>query len=169
MLVAADGTIIVETSAIAAYLLKTYDTAGKFATENWVREESLVSFASASLAPVMMIELLVGIIVTQSPWPISYITKGIRKGLQSNYTTAEFKKSFTYVEEELGDNEWLNGEKLGRSDIMMSWPFDNIAQRRWFDLEKECPKVAAWRGRIQNREAWKRALEKGNGYDLTIP
>jgi glutathione S-transferase len=168
ILVSADG-VVVESSAIASYLLKTYDTAGKFSTDNWLRDETLVSFAGASLGPVMLIELLVDIIVKQTPWPISYITKAIKKGLQSNFTTGEFKKSFAYLEKELGDNEWFNGKELGRSDIIMSWPFDNIAQKGWFDLKKECPKIAAWRERIQAREAWKRGLEKGNGYDLTKP
>ena len=115
----------------------------------------------------MIVELLVDIAAKQTPWPISYITKAIRRGLQNAFTTAEFKKAFIYLEKELGDNEWFNGKELGRSDIIMSWPFDNIAQRGWFDF-KEYPKIAAWRERIQNREAWKKGLEKGNGYDLNL-
>lgn len=167
ILVTADGTALVESCAIAAYLLKTYDTSNKFGTEDWLRDETLVSFAGTSLGNVTMIELLVDIAAKQTPWPLSYITKAIRRGLQKTFTTAEFKKAFTYLEKELGDNEWFNGKELGRSDFIMSWPFDNIAQRGWFDF-KEYPKIAAWRQRIQSRDAWKRALEKGNGYDLTL-
>lgn len=113
-------------------------------------------------------ELLVDIAAKQTPWPLSYITKAVKKGLENNFTTAEFKKAFLYLESQLGDNEWFNGKELGRSDIIMSWPFDNIAQRGWFDFERDYPKIAAWRERIQSREAWNTGLEKGNGYNLTI-
>ena len=167
ILVAADGAVIVESSVIASYLLKTYDTEKKFSTENWLRDDTLVSFAGTSLGLMTLLELFVDIAVTQTPWPASYLTRGIQKSVRSNLTTGEFKKAFAYLETELGDNDWFNGKELGRSDIILSWPFDNIVQRRWFNIKDECPKIAAWRGRIQAREAWKRGLEKGNGYDLT--
>ena len=89
--------------------------------------------------------------------------------MRDNFTTGEFKKSFTYLESELGDKDWFDGKEPGRSDIILSWPFDNIEQRKWFDFKKDYPRIAAWRERIRNREAWKRGLEKGNGYDLTKP
>lgn len=168
ILVSADGMVLIESSVIASYLLKTYDTAGKFSTDDWLRDDTLVSFAGASLGLFMSIELFVDIAAKQTPWPISYLVRAIQKGVRNTFTTAEFKKSFAYLEEELGDNDWFNGKELGRSDIILSWPFDNIAQRRWFDFEKEYPKIGAWRERIQNREGWKRALEKGNGYDMTL-
>lgn len=168
VLVTADGNVIIESSVIASYLLKTYDTAGKFSTDNWLREDTLVSFAGTSLGLFMAIELFVDIAAKHTPWPISYLVRAIQKGVRSTFTTAEFRKSFVYLEKELGDDDWFNGKELGRSDIVLSWPFDNIAQRGWFDFGKECPKIGAWRQRIQNREAWKRALEKGNGYDLTL-
>jgi len=41
------------------------------------------------------------------------------------------------------------------------------AQRRWIDFEKDYPRLAAWRQRIKERPAWKRGLEKGNGYDTS--
>jgi glutathione S-transferase len=41
-----------------------------------------------------------------------------------------------------------------------------IAQKGWVDLEGEWPRLAAWRKRILERDAWKRGMEKGNGYDL---
>ena len=166
ILVTTDGTAVVESSVIASYLLKTYDVSGKFATDNWLREDTLVSFAGTSLGMVMMIELLVDIAAKNTPWPISYVVKAIRSGLQNAFTTAEFKKAFIYLETELGDHDWFNGKELGRSDIIISWPFDNITQRGWFDLKKDYPKIAAWRARIESREAWKKGLEKGNGYDL---
>ena len=166
ILVTVDSTVIIESSVIASYLLKTYDTDKKFSTEDWLRDDTLVSFAGTSLGLTSMFELFVDIAVKQTPWPISYVTKAVQKGVRNTFTTAEFKKAFIYLEKELGDSDWFNGKEPGRSDVILSWPFDNIAQRGWFDFEKDYPKIGAWRTRIHNREAWKKSLEKGNGYNL---
>lgn len=101
----------------------------------------------------------------QTPFPFTFIARNIRKGIQSFYTGPEFKKALVFLEGELRDSEWFNGECLGRADFMLSWPLDMIAQRGWVDLEGY-PRIEAWRRRIQGREAWKTGLEKGNGYDL---
>lgn len=74
----------------------------------------------------------------------------------------------SYLENELGEKDWFNGDRLGRCDVMLSWPLDTIAQRRWVDFQKDYPKLGAWRKRIEDREAWKRGLERGNGYDLNF-
>lgn len=79
----------------------------------------------------------------------------------------EFKKALAYLEGELGDEEWFNGKYPGMSDLMVTFPVDMIADRKWLDLEKDFPKLAAWRDRVRERPAWKRGIEKGNGYDLT--
>jgi glutathione S-transferase len=167
ILVTSDGRAIAETSAIVAYLLKTYDTAGNFASEDWIKDETLTSFAGATMGPVTAIELLFDIMEKQTPFPFTFITRKIRKGIQGIYTAPEFKKALTYLESELGDSDWFNGKSLGRADIMLSWPMDTMHQRGWVDFEHQYPKIGTWRKRIQERDAWKRGIEKGNGYDLT--
>jgi glutathione S-transferase len=117
------------------------------------------------LGPTTAIELLFDLAAKHTPWPLSYITKGIRGQMQKNYTGPELKKAMVFLESELGDAEWFNGKEFGRSDVMLSWPFDTAAQRKWINFEKDYPKLAAWRQRIQDRPAWKRGIEKGNGYD----
>ena len=59
------------------------------------------------------------------------------------------------------------GEKMGRCDILAEFPLAMIKQRGWVDLEKQYPALDGWLGRVYARDAWKRGLEKGNGYDLT--
>lgn len=166
-LVTADGRPIIESSAISTYLLKTYDTEGRFASEDWIRDEELTSFAGASLGMVNTLQLTLEIVAMRTPWPFVYIMRAAQKGFNKAFTGAEFKKSLEYLESELGDREWFNGEHLGRSDVMLQWPIDLIATRGWLDYAKDYPKLDAWRKRILNSPAWKRGLKKGNGYDLT--
>lgn len=160
------GTII-ESSAIVTYLLRTYDTAGRFSSPDWLRDEILVSFAGATLGPTMAIELLFDLAAKHTPWPLSYITRKIRKSIQDFFTGPEFKKSLEYLQTQLGDEMWFNGEELGRSDVMLSWPIETMVQRKWVHLDRDYPKLAAWRTRILERPAWKRGLNKGNGFDLS--
>lgn len=162
----AAGTII-ESSAIATFLLRTYDTSGRFGASNWVRDETLVSFAGATLGPLNAVELLFDLAAKNTPWPLVYISRRVRKGIQNFYTGPEFKKTMGYLVEQLGDEMWFNSKEPGRSDFLLSWPLDMMAHRKWVNIEKEYPTLAAWRMRIQERPAWKRGLEKGNGYDLS--
>ena len=166
ILVTSDHITIIESSAIAAYLLRTDDTNGRFAASDWLHDEVLTSFAGATFGPVSAIELLFHIAAKNTPWPLVYLMRAIRRAIQNSFTGPEFQKMMTYLETTLGDADWFNGEELGRSDIMLSFPLDTAAQRGWIDLEKDYPKLALWRKRILERPAWKRGIEKGNGYDL---
>jgi len=59
------------------------------------------------------------------------------------------------------------GEKMGRADVILSWPLDMVAQWGWVEFGSY-PKVKSWRKSVLARDAWKRGLKKGNGYDLTV-
>lgn len=61
----------------------------------------------------------------------------------------------------------LMGSHLGRADIMLEFPMAMVKQRKWVDLEREFPALDAWQKRYYERPAWKKSIEKGNGYDLT--
>jgi glutathione S-transferase len=63
---------------------------------------------------------------------------------------------------------WFMGKHPGRCDILVKFQLSVIKQRGWVDLEKEYPELDKWLKRVYEREAWKRRLEKGNGYDLTV-
>lgn len=62
---------------------------------------------------------------------------------------------------------YFMGEQPGRADIMFEFPMAMIKQRGWVDLESDFPVLNQWLGRCYAREAWKRGLGKGNGYDLS--
>ena len=54
----------------------------------------------------------------------------------------------------------------GPGGFHTNFPFDLIAAWGWAERLAQYPALKAWRERCQAREAWKRALDKGNGYDL---
>ena len=60
------------------------------------------------------------------------------------------------------------GEHPGRADIMLEYPISMAKHRKWVDLKKEFAKLDEWLQRVYDRPAFKRSLEKGNGYDLSV-
>ncbi|PBP23184.1 glutathione S-transferase [Diplocarpon rosae] len=165
-IVTPDGRAIVESLTITKYLLTTYDIRRRFASDDWIRDDMLCAFSSSSLFPLATQEMLFDIAVRKTPWPFSYIMKRIKKAHDRFYSDAEFKKDMVFLESELREEAWFNGSELGMSDFVLSWPMDIIAARGYVDMEKEYPRLNAWKMRKDERPAWKSALERGNGYDL---
>jgi glutathione S-transferase len=60
------------------------------------------------------------------------------------------------------------GEHPGRADIMLEYPISMAKHRNWVDLKKEFPGLDEWLQRVYDRPSFKRSLEKGNGYDLSV-
>ena len=161
-----DGTIIVESAAIAGYIIRTYDKTGKHASADILREETLSAFSGSSIHVWVSFALTFDLLARNTPWPASYLSKGLEGIMKKQFITAELKKSLEYLEGELGAEEWFNGKAPGRPDILLSYPLEQIIQRGYVDVDKEYPRLGAWRGRILNSPAWKRGIEKGNGFDL---
>lgn len=168
ILVTAEGNAIPETSAIVTYLLQTYDPAGKFATDDVIREEVFSSYAGSSLGTVSIATLLFEMVPKMSPWPLSTLLNVVANNFKKMFTTTQYASGCKWLDSELGDAQWFNGKHLGKSDVMLTFPFDVADQRGWVDFEKEWPRLVAWRKRIVERDAWKRGMEKGNGYVLTF-
>lgn len=170
-LVTADGRIIIESSAIAKYLIETYDKAGKFqgdGGENDVyRDEELSSFSSATISPGMMLNMTFDMLVALSPFFIRPIFSMARGQLQKQFLEPESASQWQYINDQLGDQAYLMGSSPGRADFLMSWPVDCCLARGYLDIKKY-PKLDAWYQRCQARPAYKRAVEKGGEYDLTF-
>lgn len=167
-----DGRQLAECQAIANYLLAIYDKDGKFgglpgpANPNcdWLRDEELTSWAGTTLGGLVMFHFVLTISVSMSPWfmkPLMFIgTYPLTKGL----TGPKIKSYMEWLQEKLGDEDYLMGKNPGRCDFLVSYQMDVIAHRKIVDLD-EFPKLSAWRERILARDAYKSALNKGIGYN----
>lgn len=170
-IVAPDGRVIVESSTCAKYLIDTYDVTDSFkgqgAGMDALRDDFLTSFANASIAIPAMLDLFLELLVVQSPFFIRPLFRATHNQVRKMFTGPELDKMFRLLNTELEGRDWFMGEKLGRADFMLSWEVDFCTQRHQIDLSKpEYARVKAWHERCQAREAWKNAIEKGNGYKL---
>lgn len=175
-LVTASGRVIAESSAIAAYLITTYDhdkqlqgdSTAPDSRNDWVRDESLTSFAGASLGPVVMMKLFLSIAVLQAPFFLRPLVRLFTGAVDKAFPRPELKAMLTYLDSEIQGQDYFMGQKPGRADFMLSFPLDMVASWGWVNLD-EYTGLMGWRKRCQGREAWRKALEKGNGYDLAFP
>jgi glutathione S-transferase len=92
---------------------------------------------------------------------------GIWKGLRSAFFDAEVEKFLSYLDEQLKGQEFLMGALPGRPDFLLSFVYDNFEQRKLIKTPPNYPLVQEWSKRCKARPAWKRSLEKGNGYDCS--
>jgi glutathione S-transferase len=83
-----------------------------------------------------------------------------------NHFLGDLRDIFQIMEEELSEGKpWFAGSRMGLADFNMSFGMDMASARGYFDGEKY-RKVQTWLEKIHAREAYKKALEKGGGYDL---
>lgn len=170
-LVTPSGLALAESSSIATFLLNTYDTELKFHegdihSDAFYVEDSLVSLTGATLGPLGMIKLLMEMSAKASPFPLNYLMSFVTSPLNTYFTVPESKKVLSYLENTLGEKDYFGGTGPKKADFMLSFPCDLMVHRGWFSLDDEFPRLAKWRQRILERDAWKRALSKGNGYNL---
>ncbi|HEY1561452.1 MAG TPA: glutathione S-transferase family protein [Caulobacteraceae bacterium] len=76
---------------------------------------------------------------------------------------SEANNHLGYIESELSGRPYLMGDDLTGADVQMSF-VGEVGRALGYLADK--PNTAAWVGRIHERPAFKRALEKGGAYNL---
>ena len=173
-LITPEGRVIIERTAIAKYLIDKYDTAGKFKlniddTENdAVREEELLSFGGSSLSTIMMVQLILKFIGDGSPFFIRPLFRSAFGMLNKAFTGPEIDQMMKYADSNLKGREYFMGtSNPTRVDFCFLWYIDLFKMAGNSDLSPY-PDLKAWYDRCKARDAWKRSLEKGNGYDMNV-
>jgi glutathione S-transferase len=118
------------------YLLTTYDRGRtkKFSARDPLQDEIMTSFAGATLGPLTTLELVLDIAAKPTPWPFVYFKSFLRKKVQNKFKRKELATALSWLEQQLGGKLYFNGKEIGRCDVMLSWPLDLIAARRWYVL-----------------------------------
>ncbi|KAK7967877.1 uncharacterized protein PG986_002154 [Apiospora aurea] len=186
VLVTRSGRVLTERSAIALYLIRTYDAQGRFQVahpvlpspsasssspiddgaddaDDLVREEELVSLGAASMNPAIMFAFILGMLVKHAPfflWPLDNGFAELERALLRPGTDAGAEGHQRYAREYL-----MGGPAPTRADFVVEWFVEWAAAGRLVEMEKY-PAVERWCERCRQRPAYRRALDKGNGYDL---
>ena len=169
-LILADGRVITQSTAILLYLFRTYDTAHRFhhpGVDDPVREDQLIGIGHTDLeSRVVSTRLTFDALVIKSPFFVRPIMKAVRDTISRTVLDPEIVAILGVLESELDGREWfMGGDGPTRPDFSLRFAVDLVVKLRYNNL-KDYPRLTAWFDRCEAREAWKRSLEKGNGYDL---
>ncbi|KAI0908771.1 glutathione S-transferase [Ustulina deusta] len=173
-LITTSGRVIVERSAITAYLIKTYDSAGKFTVSgsdddhDAVREQELVGFAEASFNVTAMTAMMFYYLKVLSPFFIRPLVAAVSAMIHVGYVDKEFDAQLKYMDSLLeGQDYFMSDENPTRVDFVMLFFVQTVYYSKVVDIAPY-HNVKAWHDRCVARPAWKRAMEKGNGYSLGL-
>jgi glutathione S-transferase len=169
-LVLPDGRVLIESNCVAKYLIETYDSEKKFQGDGGkndaLRDQMLSDFINSSMNTNTVVGVLFLALTAKSPFFMRPLVGVMWKAMRAGYWDADVALQLRYISSELEGQDYLMGSSPGRADFLLSWIYDNLYQRKLIRAD-DYPPVKAWRKRCEERPAWKRSLEKGNGYDVS--
>ena len=160
-----DGRPLIESGFIIEYLLKHYDKAHQFkpADDNeaaWEAYTFWLHFAEASVMPPLVMRLVFTKVVEQSPMLIKPVSKSIRTQVEKSMITNSLNKILDMMEQHLQDNHWFAGSEFSAADIQMHLAVVGANAGPGLD-KSEYTNILNWLKHCEEREAFKRAEEKG--------
>ncbi|ELA08467.1 glutathione S-transferase [Moraxella macacae 0408225] len=171
-----DKTLI-ESAHIIEYLIDNYDLAignnpellanlvinkqfrpdyGTVAYENY---RYWLHFTESSLMPLLMIRLLFGKMMKQSPIGIKQVAKLLSKSVEQSYLHKTLNAELLMLDKHLGQHDWLAGEQFTGADIQLEFAIDAM-QKTW-QLEPCFANIHNWLKRCHARPAYQQAVAKG--------
>lgn len=155
------------------YLIEKYDKEGKFKLNpqdkenDGIREEELISFGSASLYPTLTVKMIFEFLQDGSPFFIRPLVGVMYSALNKGFLNKEMAAMMKYLDQALeGKHYFLATNNPTRVDFCTLWSIE-MASFLGEGNFAAYPNLKRWHETCKGREAWKRALEKGNGYNMS--
>lgn len=155
-------------------MIDKYDTEGSFKVNpndpenDAIKEEEWMSFSGSSLQPILALKLIFTLMRDNSPFFVRPLMSGLGSVADKAFIAAELDAMYRYLEDNLAGKEYfMKTKNPTRVDFAMIWQMDFgvIAGR---PVDAKYPNLKAWYERCKARDAWKRSIEKGNGYKLKV-
>lgn len=159
-----DGVVVAESGAIVEHLV---DLAGgalrpEPGTEEHRRYRFFLHFAEGSMMPPLLVKLIFG----QVRKAVPIFGKLIANKVDDKFTDREIQRHADFVEAELEDRDYLCGDALTAADVMMSFPLQATFSR--LKRSGSYPRTRAYLSKLEKRDAYERALERGGPFELMV-
>ncbi|GAB5586743.1 hypothetical protein Unana1_01643 [Umbelopsis nana] len=159
---------IAESGAIVEYLISRYGN-GKWRPAEGTDEQLDYTYwlhtAEGSVMTPLFLILVFAQIREQAPYIARPIISIITREVTAKLMTPNLKANFGFIESHLAENEWFAGSEISGADVQMSFPI-YAASVRIPEMLGE--KTREWLQKVENRPAYKKALEKGGQYDMDM-
>jgi len=144
-----DGLILSESGAITAYMLERFDPENKFSPaasdlRAWATFNQWLAYPEGSVFAPLLLKMLT-------------LRSGVDHPVITPFSDAEIKLHLDHISRQLGDNEFILGDSFSGADFGISYMI-SMAER--LGQLGNYPTLLAYLNRMQEREAYKRAIEK---------
>lgn len=165
--VISDGDhVLAESAVIVEYLARTYGN-GSWAPlpddPTYWDFNYWMHYAEGSLMPPLLLKLVFDKVRTASPLLVRPVAAGISGQVGRTFINPQIRTHFEFVDGHLAEHEWFAGDSITAADIQMSFPLEAAVARG--TIGDDCPHVVDYVRRVQDRPAYRRALEAGGDYD----
>jgi glutathione S-transferase len=157
-IVEVDGLVLAESGAILEHFADREQRLRPTSPEALREYRFFLHYAEGSAMPPLLVQLLVER-VRSAPMPllVKPIARRIADEIERNYSGPAIERHFGFVEHTLSQRPFFAGDELSAADIQMFYPVEAALRRgarRW-------PHVRAWLDRVKQRDAYRRAEQKG--------
>lgn len=156
---------IAETGLIVDYLVREHghgalapapDSEVHWTYQYWLH------YAEGSLMPPLLLQLVFDSVQTRAPMLARPVARAISSQVMKQFVRPQQRLHFGFLEERLSQGTWFVGETFSAADIMLSFPIEAAATRGV--LNEQHPRLRDFIQRIQARDGYQRALERGGEY-----
>jgi glutathione S-transferase len=163
------GRTVAESGAIIEYVLDEYGE-GRLRpapdSPQYLRYRYWMHYAEGSAMTPFLLKLIFNRLPQESPWALRPVVALVAKGVNAQFVDPRIKLHMDYWEEELAERSYFVGDEFTAADIQMSFPLE-ASTARAEDADSH-PRVSALVDRLRERPAYKRAIERGGEFSLTM-
>ena len=168
--VVTDGDLVLaESNAIIDYILDSYPDSSlnpKAGHKDRARHLFWYHSSPGSLMNLQSIAMILGLLETRSPWPISALLKAVFGQVRKLFLDPRMAAMLKLMEEDLGEQQYFGGDHLTSADITLVYPMFAARDKGLF--ESGYPNVNAWFERVEALDSFKAARAKDNRDRITF-
>jgi len=152
--VVSDGDLtLAESGAIIEHLSDRYGAgriAPAFGSPERLPYLYWLHFAEGSAMPPLLLKLIFDRVKSSAPYVVRPVARAIANKALKSFVLPNIERNLDFMESELRKTEWFAGNAFTSADIQMSFAVE----------------AARMRGGLDEKPAYRRALERGGKYDL---
>ncbi|WFL77229.1 glutathione S-transferase [Altererythrobacter arenosus] len=147
-----DGELVLaESNAIIDYILDQYPDSPlrpKVGETDRARHLFWFHASQGSLMAVGGIEMIMRVLESRSPWPISKLLGAVFGKARESFTGPRTAALLAKLEQDLEEAPWFGGNQVTAADITMSYPMESLRDRGQLN-ERDFPNAIAWFERVE--------------------
>lgn len=160
--VVTDGDVVLaESNAIIDYVLDAHpdsNLAPAAGSKDRARHLFWFHSSSGSLMPLQSVEMVLGLLETRAPWPISALLRSVFGQVRKLFTGPRMKALLDLMESDLGKQPYFGGDNLTAADITLVYSMYALQDKGLF--KGGYPNINAWFDRIEALPSFQSARAK---------